>query len=105
LTQAYGCAAGRARRCAGFVPPHREIDAADAFFLVGHNVAETQSVLWTRKLDRLDGPDPPGLVVVDPRPTMPARRADVHSDRRFRESRHSSHSILSAATTVTSDPA
>lgn len=29
-------------------------------------------------LDRLEGPDPPRLVVVDPRPTVPARRAEVH---------------------------
>jgi anaerobic selenocysteine-containing dehydrogenase len=57
---------------------YEDIDAADAFFLVGHNVAETQSVLWMRMLDRLDGPDRPHLVVVDPRPTLPARRADVH---------------------------
>jgi ferredoxin-nitrate reductase len=35
-------------------------------------------VLWARVLDRLEGPNPPRLVVVDPRPTMAARRADVH---------------------------
>lgn len=57
---------------------YEDIDAADALFLVGHNVAETQTVLWARMLDRLDGPDRPRLVVVDPRPTMPAQRADVH---------------------------
>jgi ferredoxin-nitrate reductase len=33
--------------------------------------------LWMRILDRLDGPDPPRLVVVDPRLTVPARRATV----------------------------
>ena len=45
----------------------------------GHNVAETQPVLWMRMLDRLDGPDPPRLVVVDPRRhRSPAERADVH---------------------------
>ncbi len=37
-----------------------------------------QTVLWSRMLDRLDGPSPPRLVVVDPRRTMAARRADVH---------------------------
>jgi ferredoxin-nitrate reductase len=31
-----------------------------------------------RILDRLEGPHPPRLVVVDPRPTVPARHADVH---------------------------
>src|SRR6266513_647701 len=55
-----------------------DIDEADAFFLVGHNIAETQTVLWSRMLDRLEGSERPRLVVVDPRPTMPAREADVH---------------------------
>src|SRR4029079_9442605 len=50
----------------------------DAIFLVGHNMASTQTVLWSRVLDRLDGPSPPRLVVVDPRQTMAAKRADVH---------------------------
>jgi ferredoxin-nitrate reductase len=57
---------------------YEDVDEADAFFLVGHNIAETQTVLWSRMLDRLDGPKRPRLVVVDPRPTMPAREADVH---------------------------
>ena len=35
-------------------------------------------MLWTRILDRRRGPDPPRLVVVDPRPTPTAREADVH---------------------------
>jgi len=47
-------------------------------FLVGHNVAETQTVLWARMLDRLEGPSPPRLVLVDPRRTAVATRADVH---------------------------
>jgi len=55
-----------------------DIDFCDTLFLVGHNVAETQTVLWMRILDRLDGPDPPRLVVVDPRRTNVARRATVH---------------------------
>ena len=50
----------------------------DALFLVGHNMASTQTVLWSRVLDRLAGPTPPRLVVVDPRQTQAARRADVH---------------------------
>jgi anaerobic selenocysteine-containing dehydrogenase len=57
---------------------YADIDLCDALFLVGHNVAETQTVLWMRILDRLRGPDRPRLVVVDPRPTVPAREADVH---------------------------
>lgn len=55
-----------------------DFDVTDAIFLVGHNMASTQTVLWSRVLDRLDGPSPPRLVVVDPRQTMAAKRADVH---------------------------
>src|SRR3954451_19959308 len=55
-----------------------DFDLTDALFLVGHNISSTQTVLWARVLDRLDGPSPPRLVVVDPRRTMAARRADVH---------------------------
>ncbi len=57
---------------------YADIDHADAIVLYGHNVAETQAVLWMRMLDRLEGPNPPKLVVVDPRPTPAAKRADVH---------------------------
>lgn len=55
-----------------------DIDHCDTLFLVGHNVAETHTVLWMRILDRLRGPDPPRLVVVDPRRTKAASEADVH---------------------------
>jgi len=57
---------------------YADIDHADAICLYGHNVAETQAVLWMRMLDRLEGSSPPKLVVVDPRPTQAALRADVH---------------------------
>jgi ferredoxin-nitrate reductase len=57
---------------------YADIDHCDALALFGHNVSETQTVLWMRMLDRLEGPNPPRLVVVDPRPTPAARRADVH---------------------------
>lgn len=55
-----------------------DIDHAETIALFGHNVAETQPVLWMRMLDRLDGPNPPRLIVVDPRRTIPAGRASVH---------------------------
>jgi ferredoxin-nitrate reductase len=57
---------------------YADVDHADTICLYGHNVAETQTVLWMRMLDRLEGPNPPKLIVVDPRPTLPAQRADVH---------------------------
>ncbi len=57
---------------------YTDIDHCDALFLFGHNVAETQTVLWSRMLDRLDGPNPPQLVCVDPRRTKVAERATVH---------------------------
>jgi anaerobic selenocysteine-containing dehydrogenase len=55
-----------------------DVDLCDTIFAVGHNIAETHTVLWMRILDRLHGPDRPRLVVVDPRPTPVAREADVH---------------------------
>src|SRR4051794_39839247 len=55
-----------------------DFDLCDTLFLVGHNMAETHTVLWARVLDRLDGPEPPRLVVVDPRRTRVAERAEVH---------------------------
>ena len=64
--------------CDGQPGSYADVDHADAIVLYGHNAAETQSVLWMRMLDRLDGPDPPRLVCVDPRPTPVAERADVH---------------------------
>src|ERR671932_103428 len=56
---------------------YTDVDLCDTLFLVGHNVAETQTVLWMRILDRLHGPDRPRLVVVDPRATRVAVEADV----------------------------
>jgi ferredoxin-nitrate reductase len=41
-------------------------------------MAATQTVLWSRILDRLAGPDPPKLIVVDPRKTATAKKATVH---------------------------
>jgi anaerobic selenocysteine-containing dehydrogenase len=64
--------------CDGQPGSYSDIDHCDTLFLVGHNVAETQPVLWARILDRLHGPDRPRLVVVDPRRTRPAAEADVH---------------------------
>jgi anaerobic selenocysteine-containing dehydrogenase len=57
---------------------YSDVEHCDALALYGHNVAETQTVLWARMLDRLDGPDPPAVVCVDPRRTAVAQRATVH---------------------------
>ena len=57
---------------------YTDIDSCDAIFLYGHNMAETQTVLWSRVLDRIAGPDRPKVVCVDPRDTEVARYADVH---------------------------
>lgn len=55
-----------------------DFDTAAAFFLFGHNMAESQTVLWSRILDRRQGPRRPKLIVVDPRRTITAREADIH---------------------------
>jgi anaerobic selenocysteine-containing dehydrogenase len=55
-----------------------DFDTADTIFHVGQNVAETKTVLWSRVLDRRRGPQPPKLIVADPRRTPTAREADLH---------------------------
>jgi ferredoxin-nitrate reductase len=57
---------------------YSDIDFTDCLFMVGHNMAATQTVLWSRVLDRLDSPNPPKLIVVDPRMSDTAKRATVH---------------------------
>ncbi|KAL4900417.1 hypothetical protein BDW74DRAFT_188265 [Aspergillus multicolor] len=57
---------------------YSDIDYTDCLFLVGHNMAATQTVLWARVLDRLEGPNPPKLIVVDPRVSDTAKKATIH---------------------------
>ena len=57
---------------------YSDLDTTDAIFQIGHNMAHTQTVLWSRILDRRRGPSPPRLVVVDPRCTPTAAEADIH---------------------------
>lgn len=55
-----------------------DVDATDCILMVGHNMSATDTVLWMRTLDRRRGPNPPKLIVIDPRLTMTAREADLH---------------------------
>jgi ferredoxin-nitrate reductase len=57
---------------------YTDVDHCDTIALWGHNVAETQAVLWMRMLDRRHGSAPPAMLAVDPRDTPVAREADVH---------------------------
>ncbi|WP_197058570.1 molybdopterin-dependent oxidoreductase [Modestobacter caceresii] len=64
--------------CDGQPGSYTDIDSADVIAVYGHNMAETQTVLWTRILDRLAGPNPPQVICVDPRLTPVAKAATVH---------------------------
>src|SRR5205085_12265063 len=64
--------------CDGQPGSYFDIDETDCLFLVGHNMAATDTVLWSRILDRRRGSRPPKLIVIDPRTTMTAREADIH---------------------------
>ncbi|GAA6032618.1 hypothetical protein JCM8097_004841 [Rhodosporidiobolus ruineniae] len=55
--------------CDGQPGSYTDFDHCDTLFMVGHNMAATQSVLWQRILDRLAGPNPPFLIAMDPRQT------------------------------------
>ncbi|HYJ75243.1 MAG TPA: nitrate reductase [Kineosporiaceae bacterium] len=61
--------------CDGQPGAYTDIEHTDAIFLYGHNMPETQTVLWARVLDRTRGDDPPVIVCVDPRTTDVAREA------------------------------
>ena len=64
--------------CDGQPGSYTDVDHADTIALFGHNVAETQTVLWMRILDRLAGDDPPAVLCVDPRLTPVAKAATIH---------------------------
>ncbi|MFC5262848.1 molybdopterin-dependent oxidoreductase [Kribbella qitaiheensis] len=55
---------------------YNDIEACDAIFLFGQNMAATQTVLWSRVLDRVERTDPPVIVAVDPRSTPVAETAE-----------------------------
>ena len=64
--------------CDGQPGSYADVDHADVIAMFGHNAAATQPVLWSRILDRLDGPEPPRLLCVDPRETPVAKAATLH---------------------------
>ena len=57
---------------------YTDIDVTSCIMMVGHNMSATQTVLWARILDRLDGPEPPELIVIDPRKSNSAKKATLH---------------------------
>ncbi|TKA66472.1 hypothetical protein B0A49_09842 [Cryomyces minteri] len=57
---------------------YTDIEYTECIFMVGHNMSATQTVLWSRILDRLTGRDPPKLIVVDPRQSNSAKKATIH---------------------------
>ncbi|KAJ9112097.1 hypothetical protein QFC22_006397 [Naganishia vaughanmartiniae] len=72
------CTAGAAAAMRETFGSYDDVDVTDCLFLFGHNVAATQTVLWSRMLDRMAGPNPPKCVVVDPRLSLTAEHATVH---------------------------
>jgi anaerobic selenocysteine-containing dehydrogenase len=57
---------------------YTDFDTTDTVLLCGHNMAAQQTVLWMRILDRLEGPNPPKLIAIDPRDTFTAEKATIH---------------------------
>lgn len=55
-----------------------DIDTTACLLHVGHNLAETDTVLWMKILDRRRGPNPPQMIVIDSRRTATAAEADIH---------------------------
>ncbi|MDA2924128.1 nitrate reductase [Acidobacteria bacterium AH-259-L09] len=59
---------------------YQDIEAADCFFIAGSNMAECHPVLWERVKDRKSSRPETRIIVVDPRRTSTAKRADLHLD-------------------------
>jgi ferredoxin-nitrate reductase len=57
---------------------YTDFDTTETILLCGHNMASQQTVLWMRILDRLEGLNPPKLIVIDPRDTFTAQKATIH---------------------------
>ncbi|MBW3655289.1 MAG: molybdopterin-dependent oxidoreductase [Gemmatimonadetes bacterium] len=61
-------------------PPgaYEDFDQTECIVLIGHNAAEQSTVLWMRIMAARDRPDPPRIIVIDPRRTLTAAWADLH---------------------------
>lgn len=57
---------------------YTDIDTTETILHCGHNIASQQTVLWSRILDRLEGPNPPKIIAIDPRDTFTAQKATIH---------------------------
>ena len=57
---------------------YTDLDTTETILHCGHNIASQQTVLWMRILDRLDGPNPPKIIAIDPRDTFTAEKATIH---------------------------
>lgn len=57
---------------------YTDLDTAETILHCGHNIASQQTVLWMRILDRLEGPNPPKIIAIDPRDTFTAQKATIH---------------------------
>lgn len=57
---------------------YADIDTTSCLLHVGHNLAETDTVLWMKILDRRSGPNPPRMVAIDTRGTPTTAEADIH---------------------------
>jgi nitrate reductase NapA len=55
-----------------------DIDHASLFFVIGANMAECHPVVWERVMDRKRTARDTWIIVVDPRRTPTAQRADMH---------------------------
>ncbi|HVK04337.1 MAG TPA: nitrate reductase [Armatimonadaceae bacterium] len=57
---------------------YEDIDHADCILLTGSNAADCHPIIWERVLDRKRSKPDTYVIVVDPRRTRTARRADLH---------------------------
>ena len=57
---------------------YEDTDHADCFFITGSNMADCHPIVWERVLDRKRARPDTYIIVVDPRKTNTAKRADLH---------------------------